>query len=185
MKKKLIFKTILILLLIVLIACLSIFIYKQASPVKDNKVTSSGSTRHHRKKDNVKNNTTNSKGEVKGSNSNSVKEGRPNAGKTLYFNTVNEAEDAINQHRANCPYKGEPFYPGLVYTGTYRCKCGLKIIWWDQKLKDGFDNGHSDDPRVQSMLGQDNSSSSENSEQDNEETITEENQHTANAGWDN
>ena len=94
-----------------------------------------------------------SKSEVKGSNSNSAKESKPNAGKTLYFNTVNEAEDAINQHRANCPYEGEPFYPGLVYTGTYRCKCGLKIIWWDQKLKDGFDTGHSDDPRVQSMLG--------------------------------
>jgi hypothetical protein len=63
----------------------------------------------------------------------------PNAGKILKFNSVEEAEKAIKQHETTCPYESEPFYPGLVYTGTYTCKCGLKIIWWDKTVKESVD----------------------------------------------
>ena len=58
---------------------------------------------------------------------------KPNAGKVIKLNSVEETEATIKQHETTCPYGHEPFYPGLVYTGTYTCKCGLKIIWWDRR----------------------------------------------------
>lgn len=98
---------------------------------------------------------------------------KPNAGKVLYFNTTDEANAAIKAHEASCPYEPEPFYPGRVYTGTYTCKCGLKIIWWDQALKEGFDTGHSDDPRVKAYIGdtseEDNTNNGESSSSSQEE----------------
>ena len=44
---------------------------------------------------------------------------KSNAGKVIKLNSVEEAEATIKQHEATCPYGHEPFYPGLVYTGTY------------------------------------------------------------------
>lgn len=83
----------------------------------------------------------------------------------LQFNTVDEAEAVIKDHEASYQYRNEHFYPGLVYTGTYRCPCGTTITWWDQKLKDGFDEGDSDDPRVRSIMGFDiDENSNQNSE---------------------
>ncbi|WP_225417037.1 hypothetical protein [Limosilactobacillus reuteri] len=64
---------------------------------------------------------------------------KPNAGKVIKLNSVEEAEATIKQHEATCSYDNEPFYPGLVYTGTYTCKCGLKIIWWDKAMKESVD----------------------------------------------
>lgn len=64
---------------------------------------------------------------------------RPNAGKIIKLNSVEAAETTIKEHEATCPYGNEPFYPGLVYTGTYTCKCGLKIIWWDKAMKESVD----------------------------------------------
>lgn len=77
---------------------------------------------------------------------------RPNEGKTLYFNTVEEAEAAINQHAATCPYGRGQAYTGLVYAGTYFCKCGLKIKWYDQAVKEAIETGHSDDPRARTYI---------------------------------
>ncbi|MFR0539618.1 hypothetical protein ACLUYF_08485 [Limosilactobacillus reuteri subsp. suis] len=74
---------------------------------------------------------------------------KSNAGKVIKLNSVEEAEATIKQHEATCPYGHEPFYPGLVYTGTYTCKCGLKIIWWDKAMKESVDRDmakYSHDP---------------------------------------
>lgn len=64
---------------------------------------------------------------------------RPNAGKIIKLDSVEAAETTIKEHKATCSYGNEPFYPGLVYTGTYTCKCGLKIIWWDKAMKESVD----------------------------------------------
>lgn len=69
----------------------------------------------------------------------SEQKNKSNAGKVIKLNSVEEAETTIKQHEATCPYGHEPFYPGLVYTGTYTCKCGLKIIWWDKAMKESVD----------------------------------------------
>lgn len=64
---------------------------------------------------------------------------RPNAGKIIKLDSVEAVETTIKEHEATCSYGNEPFYPGLVYTGTYTCKCGLKIIWWDKAVKESVD----------------------------------------------
>ena len=79
----------------------------------------------------------------------SKQKNKSNAGKVIKLNSVEEAEATIKQHEATCPYGHEPFYPGLVYTGTYTCKCGLKIIWWDKAMKESVDRDmakYSHDP---------------------------------------
>lgn len=53
---------------------------------------------------------------------------RSNTGKIIKLDSVEVAETTIKEHKAICSYDNGPFYPGLVYTGTYTCRCGLKII---------------------------------------------------------
>ena len=64
---------------------------------------------------------------------------RPNVGKIVKLNSVEAAKTTIIEYEATCSYSNEPFYPGLVYTGTYTCKCGLRIIWWDKAMKESVD----------------------------------------------
>lgn len=57
----------------------------------------------------------------------------------MKYDSIESAEAAIQQHRATCPYETDYGYNGVVYTGTYQCKCGLKIVWWDQAVKESID----------------------------------------------
>lgn len=160
LKRRVIYKSCLISMLLLLVVAIGLFAWKQQSPVKDEatKIESSKSSSQKTKSSSKQKNNS---GNTKSSNQSGLNSGsgsqntngqsnnasKPNTGKVLYFNTTDEADAAIKQHEAECSHGNEPFYPGLVYTGTYTCKCGLVIIWWDQALKEGFDNGHSDDPQ--------------------------------------
>ncbi|WP_260240950.1 hypothetical protein [Limosilactobacillus reuteri] len=114
------------------------------------------SNQHHAKHNYAETSKTNAKKKsssetIKSSESDSEKENsesnqlsenhkdRPNAGKIIKLDSVEAAETTIKEHEATCPYGHEPFYPGLVYTGTYTCKGGLKIIWWDKAMKESVD----------------------------------------------
>ena len=110
---KILFKILLILSLSILVVCIIFFMKNQSNTIKNDAVVSSKQSKNKTKS--KENNTSKSdRSNIPKENGDSEK-GKPNEGKTLYFNTVNEAEDTINQHRATCPYGGEPFYPGLVY----------------------------------------------------------------------
>lgn len=106
---------------------------------------------------------------------------RPNEGKTLYFDTIDTAIAAIDEHKASCPYKLQYCYNGVVYAGTYKCNCGLKIVWNDLAVKKGFEEGHSNDPRVKKYIGEtdDNNSENDDSAGSSSESATDDSEKTS------
>jgi hypothetical protein len=141
-------------ILIVAVVGLSLFAFirpslhtNQEEEVQSSKsLKSSKSTSKHKKSSSKRESNSSSQNSitvtsVTQSSSQNTANTPPNAGKVLKYDNVAAAESAIKQHEATCPYDHEPFYPGLVYTGTYQCKCGLKIIWWDKAVKESVNEG--------------------------------------------
>ncbi|MBB1124422.1 hypothetical protein [Limosilactobacillus albertensis] len=146
MKLDKVLNAILVTLGAVVVGLVAFTIFKPNSSSENSNYTESSriSRKNHSKKDvessrkkTIDNRATSSQGTSITTDIESGK--KPNAGKVLKFNSVEEAEAAIKQHEATCSYGAEPFYPGLVYTGTYTCKCGLKIVWWDKAVKESVD----------------------------------------------
>lgn len=150
LKRKIGFKLPLIAVLLALIICLGLFVANQRHPVqkeKADRVETSSSKKKKVKKSSEK--KTPRASNVTGyANANVQGAGRPasrsngnlpNAGKVLKYDSIESAEAAIQQHEATCPYETDYCYNGVVYAGTYQCKCGLRIVWWDQAAKESID----------------------------------------------
>ena len=132
--------------LLALAICLGLFIANQQTPVQtdeaDRVETSSSKKKRTADKKVQKSGNATSSPNTPSANADTIatptpdKAEQPNAGKVLKYDNIEAAEAAMKRHDATCPYDTDYCYTGAVYTGTYQCKCGLKIIWWDKAVKE-------------------------------------------------